>query len=244
MLIYDAFFARSHEITTTKGSTPNMLVSHTQAVVRIAVAGMALGLVLAGCSKGDSSSGASSESSSASTSAASSSEESTTTSAAAAAAPDPTADYSSLLIKPEDVPEVAGAFIADPPQLNPNGVAGAAQLLHNAENTAMIGDTVLLTESPEKAAAALEKSKEGISASVTGTPEPLPSVAANAVIAAGTSPDGSKAVTVLLFSEQNTLVSLEFDSAPGDLNPVPTDFVQAVGLAQLEAIKAELPNVK
>jgi hypothetical protein len=235
-------FCAFAQISVTKGSTPNMLVSHTQAVVRIAVAGMALGLVVAGCSKGDSSTAASSTSSSAASSSAESSAAESSASSEPAP-PDATADYSSLLIKPEAIPEGAGAFIADPPQLNPNGVAGAAQLLHNAENTALIGDTVLITESPEKAQAALEKSKEGIGTSVTGTPAPLPSISPNAVVTAGTSPDGAKAVTLLLFSEQNALVSLEFDSAPGDLSPVPTDFVEKVGLAQQEAIKTGLPNV-
>ena len=221
-----------------------MKVSHTQAVVRISVAGLALGLVVAGCSKGDSSSASSSESSSASSSAASSSEESSATEApTSAAAPDPTADYSSLLIKPDVIPPGAGDFVAEAPQLNPNGIPGAAQLLHNADNTANIGDTVLLTDTPEKAAAALENSKKSLPSSVTGTPAPLPSIGPDATIAAGTSPDGSKAVTVLLFTVDNSIVSLEFDSAPGDLNPVPTDFVEAVGKAQQDAVTAGLPNI-
>lgn len=219
-----------------------MVVWRTHAVVRIATVGVALGLVVAGCSNDDSTTEAAPSSSSAATSAPSSASPDSAP-GQARAMPDATADYSSLLITPEAIPEGVGVFIADPPQLNPNGVAGAAQLLHTAENSALIGDTVLLTESTAKAEAALEKSKEGIGASVTGTPVPVPSISPNAVMTAGTSPDGAKAVTLLLFSEQNALVSLEFDSAPGDLNPVPADFVEQVGLAQQEAIKTGLPNV-
>lgn len=218
-----------------------MSVSHTRAVVRIAVAGVALGLVVAGCSKDNSSSGASSGSSSASSSAASSKESSVSSEAPTSAAA--AADYSSLLLKPDVIPAGAGAFIADAPQLNPNGIPGAAQLLHTEDNSALIGDTVLITESPEKASAALENSKQSLPTEVTGTPGTLASVSPDATIAAGTSPDGSKAVTVLLFTEQNAIVSLEFDSAPGDLNPVPTDFVESVGKLQQDAIKTGLPNI-
>jgi hypothetical protein len=107
----------------------------------------------------------------------------------------------------------------------------------------MIGDTVLITDTPDKAAAALEASTKNLPSEVTGTPAPLPAVGPDATVTAGTSPDGSKAVTVLLFTVDNTIVSLEFDSAPGDLNPVPTDFVQQVGTLQSDAIKTNLPNL-
>jgi hypothetical protein len=217
-----------------------MKVQHKRVVVvPLAVAGLALGLAVAGCSKGDekSSSSSSSATSSAATSAASSESSAAPTMAAAAG------DYSSLLIKPESLPAGAGAFIGDPPVQNPNGVPGVAQLLHNADNTAMIGDTVLITDSPDKAAAALENSTKNLASEVTGTPAPLASVGPDATVTAGTSPDGSKAVTVLLFTVDNTIVSLEFDSAPGDMNPVPTDFVEQVGTLQADAIKTNLPNL-
>jgi hypothetical protein len=57
---------------------------------------------------------------------------------------------------------------------------------------------------------------------------------------AGTSPDKSKAVTVLLFTEGKAFVTLEFDSAPND--PVPPDFVQTVAAQQDAAIKKNLPS--
>ena len=50
----------------------------------------------------------------------------------------------------------------------------------------------------------------------------------------GTSPDGSKAATVLLFTEGKAFTNLEFDSAPND--PVP-QFVTDVGQKQDTAIK-------
>jgi hypothetical protein len=46
-----------------------------------------------------------------------------------------------------------------------------------------------------------------------------------------------------MFTEANTVVNLQFDSAPGDLNPVPPDFVETVGTLQLDAVKAGLPEL-
>jgi hypothetical protein len=57
---------------------------------------------------------------------------------------------------------------------------------------------------------------------------------------AGTSPDKSKAVTVLLFTEGKAFVTLEFDSAPND--PVPPDFAQTVAAQQDNVIKSKLPS--
>ena len=54
----------------------------------------------------------------------------------------------------------------------------------------------------------------------------------------GTSPDKSKAVTVLLFTQGRAVVRLEFDSAPGD--PMPPPFVTDVGMKQEIAIRAGL----
>jgi hypothetical protein len=218
-----------------------MKVSHTRAIVPLAVAGLALSLAVAGCSKDDeksSSSSSSSASSSAASSSAASSESSAAPTTAAAAG-----DYTSLLLKPETMPAGAGTFTADAPVQNPNGTPGAAQLLHNADNTAMIGDTVLITDSPEKAAAALANTVKNLPSEVTGTPAPMTAVGPDATFTSGTSPDGSKAVAVLLFTVDNTIVSLEFDSAPGDKNPVPPDFAQQVGTLQADAIKTNLPNI-
>jgi hypothetical protein len=214
-----------------------MKVPQKRAAVGVAVAGLALGLVLVGCSKGEEKA-TSSSSSSATTSAVESSAESSEESTSAAAA---AADYSSLLMKPEAVPPApTGPFIQDAPQLNPNGVPGAAALYHTEDNSALIGDTVLIADNPEQAGQILKKTIEGLGNAVTGTPAPSTIISPDAQIIAGTSPDGKKAVTVLVFTEQNAIVTLEFDSAEGDLNPVPTDFVETVGVQQQDATKTGL----
>jgi hypothetical protein len=212
-----------------------MKVPHKRSVVRVTAAGLALGLVVAGCGKDDE------KSSTASKSATSSATSSTTSAAPTSAAA--SADYSSLLIKAEAIPNVGGAFTASPPELNPGGVPGVTQKFATANNSEVIEDTVLLADNAEQAGAILAKTKEGLGSTVTGTPAPLPSVSPDASILSGTTPDGSRGVVVLVFTEQNAVVTLEFDNAPGDLQPAPTDFVETVGVLQQDAVKTGLPNV-
>jgi hypothetical protein len=197
--------------------------------VRLTAVGVALICVLAGCSRSDEEPSAS---------ATSSSSKQTTTEAAAE--PAAASDYSTLLMAADDI-DSPEPFIAEPPIVNPNGMQGVAGLYHTAGDTAMIGDTIVVLADSAEAANVLTKTAEGLGTSVTGTPAPS-SVGTNGSVVAGTSPDGSKAVTVLLFTEENAFVTLQFDSPPGDLNPVPLDFVDSVGQLQLEALKAGLPN--
>lgn len=205
--------------------------------VRLAAAGAALALLIAGCGSGGNS--ASSESPSAS-----SSTESSETSAAAettteeAAEP---ADYSTLLMDAAAL-DAPVEFIMDEPLLNPNGIQGVAALYHIGDNTAMIGDTIAVLADPAEAAAVLANAIAAVGSSVTGTPVPSP-IGTGGTLVDGTSPDGSKAVTVLMFTEENAFVTLEFDSAPGDLAPAPPEFVQSTGQLQLDALKAGLPQL-
>lgn len=202
--------------------------------VRLTAVGVALICVLAGCSKDEE------PSSSSSASATSTSSKATT--AEAAAEPAAASDYSTLLMAADDI-DSPEPFIAEPPIVNPNGMQGVAGLFHTAGDTAMIGDTIVVLADATEAANVLTKTAEGLGAtSVTGTPAPS-SVGTNGLVVAGTSPDGARAVTVLLFTEENAFVTLQFDSAPGDLNPVPLDFVDSVGQLQLEALKAGLPDI-
>lgn len=212
-----------------------MKVPHKRSVVRVTAAGLALGLVVAGCSKGD-------EKSSSSSTSGTSSATSSATSAAPTSAAAP-ADYSSLLIKAEAIPNVGGAFTATPPELNLGGVPGVTQKFATANNSEVIEDTIILADTPEQAGAILAKTKEGLGSTVTATPAPLPSVSPDATVLSGTTPDGSRGVVVLVFTEQNAVVTLEFDNAPGDLQPAPTDFVETVGVLQQDAVKTGLPNV-
>ena len=203
----------------------------------IAIVGVAaLGALLPACS---SNSNTASPSSTAASSSAAASSTSTATSTSAAAAP---TDYTNLLVQGSDI---SGAppnvfTTVDPPMANPGGMVGAAVQFKNQDDTNRIGDTVLILPDAAGATTALNSSLASVGSSVVGgSPQPFP-VGGGGQMVAGTSPDKSKAVTVLLFTEGKAFVTLEFDSAPND--PVPPDFAQTVAAQQDAAIKKNLPS--
>jgi hypothetical protein len=203
----------------------------------IAIAGvLALGALVPACG---SKSSTSSPSSTAASSSASSSTSTTSTSTSAAAAP---ADYINLLVQGSDISAAPPNVFTpvDPPMGNPGGLVGAAVQFKNQDDTNRIGDTVLVLPDAAGATTALNGSLAAVGSSVVGgTPQPFP-VGSGGQLVAGTSPDKSKAVTVLLFTEGKAFVTLEFDSALND--PVPPDFAQTVAAQQDAAIKKNLPS--
>ena len=88
------------------------------------------------------------------------------------------------------------------------------------------------------ASTALDGALSALGNNVTGAPQSA-SVGSNGVIASGPSPDGSKFVAVLLFTEGKAFTTIEFDSATDD--PVPPEIVTDVGQKQDDAIKKGLP---
>jgi hypothetical protein len=203
----------------------------------IAIVGvLALGALVPACG---SHSSTSSPSSTAASSSASSSTSATSTSTSAAAAP---ADYINLLVQGSDISAAPPNVFTpvDPPMGNPGGLVGAAVQFKNQDDTNRIGDTVLILPDAAGATTALNGSLAAVGSSVVGgSPQPFP-VGGGGQLVAGTSPDKSKAVTVLLFTEGKAFVTLEFDSAPND--PVPPDFAQTVAAQQDAAIKKNLPS--
>ena len=185
-----------------------------------------VGMSVSGCQSGSKQSGSGTSSSSASSSASSS----------VSAQP---ADYTALLIKDTDIkaPEV---FTASPPLQNPNGKAGVATSFSNPDSTHVIGDTILILPSASDAAGVLEAAKRALPDAVAhAAPEPV-DIGTGGVTVSGNSPDGSKSVTVLLFTEGKAFTTLEFDG-PAD-QPAPMDFVTDVAQKQHAAIKSGLPS--
>jgi len=74
---------------------------------------------------------------------------------------------------------------------------------------------------------------------VGGQPESSP-VGTGGTMISGRAPDGSKDVTVLLFTEGPAVVRMEFGSVPG--NPTPPEVVNDVGTKQAIALRAGLPR--
>jgi hypothetical protein len=182
--------------------------------------------------------GCNSDSKSSTTSSGSAASTATSSSPASSAGHALPADYTALLIKATDL-NAPEAFTASPPMQNPNGQAGVATSFSNADGRHVIGDTILILPDRSAAASALDAAKGALSGAVTGTPEPS-DIGTGGTSVSGNSPDGSKSVTVVLFTQGRAFTTLEFDGPPDAA--VPPDFVTDVGQKQVAAIKNGLPG--
>ncbi|MDT7793403.1 MAG: hypothetical protein QOD59_2839, partial [Mycobacterium sp.] len=171
-----------------------------------------------------------------STSSAASSSSAAPTSSSGAAQP---SDYSNLLIKATDIVVPNDTFSAMPATPNPGGQPGVAGSFTNAAGSRVVGDTIMILPDAAAANTALDGAVSALGSNVTGAPQSA-SVGSNGVIASGPSPDGSKFVAVLLFTEGKAFTTIEFDSAVDD--PVPPEVVTDVGQKQDDAIKKGLPG--
>jgi hypothetical protein len=157
------------------------------------------------------------------------------------ASPAPT-DYTTVLIQGSDITTTPPNVFTpvEPPVQNPDGMPGAAVVFKNQDDSNRIGDTVLILTDAGAAANAMNGSVASLGNTVTGgNPQPI-SVGNGGTMVAGTSPDKSKVVTVLLFTDGKAFVTLEFDGAPSDV--VPTDYALGVAQQQDAAVKNKLPS--
>jgi hypothetical protein len=146
------------------------------------------------------------------------------------------ADYSRLLIHVADI-QTPMPFTAGPAIPNPNGQAGVETTFSNDDKSRQIHDTILVYGDPAAAAAALDAAKAKLGDSVQGTPTPA-AVGTDGTAVSGNSPDGSKSVAMLLFTEGKAFTTLNFVGPP-DMLP-PPDFVTDLGQKQDTAIKTGL----
>ena len=122
--------------------------------------------------------------------------------------------------------------------MNPGGKPGVATVFSDAEDTHEIGDTIFVLPDAAAADTALQAAIAAFGSTVAGgTPEQA-EVGSKASMVSGTSPDGTKSITVLMFTEGTASTTLEFDSGPKD--PVPADAVLDIAKKQGEKIKAGL----
>ena len=217
--------------------------ARTRTVVQLTAAAVALGLVVAGCGKDESSSSASSSSSTSSATSAATS----AASSASSAAPTPsgTPNYASLLMKAGDIPATPdGSFTAtgDPTLTTDPPPTDISQTFKSGPNAIM--SSVVIHADAATAAQWNSAVLASLPTHQTGTPVPVPSVTPDATFTSGTSLDGKSAKAALLYTVENTSGMMMFASADGDTNPVPQDFAEAVGKVQVAAIQAGLPGLK
>jgi hypothetical protein len=142
-------------------------------------------------------------------------------------------DYTGLLIRAGDI-NAPESFTASPPVNNPDGRPGVTGTFRNQDGTRVIYDSIQILPDPAAAARALESAKATTDGYVHGLPDPIP-IGTGGTTISGPSPDGSKSVTVLMFTEGKAFAELEFDGPPDAL--VPADLVTDVGHKQDSAIR-------
>jgi hypothetical protein len=156
--------------------------------------------------------------------------------AVSTSAPAQASDYTGLLIQASDI-NAPESYTATTPINNPNGQPGATTTFSNQARTHVIVDSIQILPDSAAAVSAVESAKATRDGYVHGVPEPI-AVGTGGTTISGPSPDGSKGVTVLLFSEGKAFVELEFDGPPNA--SAPPEFVTDVGQKQDAAIKKGL----
>jgi hypothetical protein len=146
------------------------------------------------------------------------------------------ADYSGLLIQASEI-NAPESFTATPPINNPDGQPGVTTTFSNRDRSHVIFDSIQILPDPAAAVRTLESATAAPDGYVHGVPEPI-AIGTGGTTISGPSPDGSKGVTVLLFTEGRAFAELEFDGPPDAL--VPPDLVTEVGQRQDAAIKKGL----
>jgi hypothetical protein len=205
-------------------------------VTSLAAAALVIAVTASGCSKSEEKSETSTSSAASSTTSAeaTSSEESAPPETSAPAEP---TDFGTLLIPAADM----GADTQTPGgiQLNPGGNPGAAQVYASPDGKQQIIDTILVFPDVAAADSNFKSNSATMNQVTTGAPEPV-EVGDQGVMAIGTSPDGTKSVTAVLFSQGRALVSLNFEGAPDDA--VPPDVAKDIATKQATLIADGLPE--
>lgn len=150
-----------------------------------------------------------------------------------AAQPD---DYTHLLIKASDI-DAPEPFTAGPPVKNPNGQQGAQVTFSDQDKTHTIIDTIQIMPDPAAAASQLDSAKAVHREALLAKPLGV-DVGVDGATISGPSPDHSKGVTILVFTQGKAFVTMEFDGPSYAL--APPEFVADVGHKQDEAIKKGL----
>jgi hypothetical protein len=201
----------------------------SQTVVAGVAAATALAVSVAGCG--------SNQTSSPTTSGSGTSATSTSSSAPTSSAPAQPTDYTGLLIQATDI-NAPVAFTGSPPANNPNGQPGVATTFSTQDGSHVIKDTIQVLADPAAATNALNAAKGGQGNAVKDPQTGSANVGTGGTTLSGNSPDNSKGVTILLFTEGKAFVTLEFDG-PADSLP-PQDFVNDVAQKQDAAVKKGL----
>lgn len=146
-------------------------------------------------------------------------------------------DYADLLIQATDI-DAPVTFTGNPPTPSPNGQPGVAVTFSTDDASHMIKDTIQVLADPAAATNALNAAKSAQGGVLKNLSTGTSKVGTGGTTLSGNSPDGSKGVTLLLFTEGRAFVTLEFDGPADAL--APSDYVDDVGHKQDAAVKKGL----
>ena len=143
-------------------------------------------------------------------------------------------DYSTLPVDPNLITD-SMAYNAAPPVFNPNGQPGVQAVYTHRDGSRQIASTILVLPDAQAASAALDGARAELAGKVANGKTQPAGVGSGGTMVSGMSPDGSKSVTVLSFTQGNAATTIEFDGAPKD--PAPADLVLELGSKQDTAIR-------
>ncbi|MDT7765708.1 MAG: hypothetical protein QOC63_5128 [Mycobacterium sp.] len=143
-------------------------------------------------------------------------------------------DFSTLPVDPNLVTDSL-AYSAAPPIFNPNGQPGVETVYSHRDGSRQITSTILVLPDAQAATAALDGARAELAGRVANGQTQPAAVGSGGTMVSGVSPDGSKSVTVLSFTQGNAATTIEFDGAPKD--PAPADLVLELGQKQDTAVK-------
>jgi hypothetical protein len=143
-------------------------------------------------------------------------------------------DFSTLPVDPNLITDSL-AYNAAPLVFNPNGQPGVEAVYTHRDGSRQITSTILVLPDAQAATAALDGERAEAAGKVANGKSQPAAVGAGGTMLTGMSPDGSKSVTVLSFSQGNAAATIEFDGAAND--PAPSDLVLELGRKQDTAIR-------
>ncbi|CDO88696.1 hypothetical protein AWC29_10100 [Mycobacterium triplex] len=202
----------------------------SQRVVAGVAAATALTLTVAGCG-GNQKPSPSTSGSPASSTRTSTAAPTSSTSAA------PAVDYTGWLIPVTDI-DAPVPFTGTPPTNNPNGQPGATITFNTQDNSHTIKDTIQVLADPGAATNALNAAKSAQAGAIKHPNTEAVKIGTDGTVVSGNSPDSSKGIAVLLFTEGKAFVTLEFDGPPDTLPP--PEFINDIGQKQDAAVKKGL----
>lgn len=163
---------------------------------------------------------------------------SATSSAPASSAPPQPGEYAKLLIAPSDINAPVPFTAAAPPTGNPNGQPGVATTFKDDDGSHAIKVTIQVYDDPDDATNALNTAKGQQGGVIKESTTEPSTIGSGGTMLMGNTPDRSKGVVILLFTEGRAFATLEFDGPTDTL--APPDFVNDVGQKQDAAIKKGL----